>query len=75
MKLSHKLRAPSEKVDLVSGVHSTLLIGVKSADADYFTILDKEGINIYDKKKPKPSSQKRQCSVGTAQKKDSGAFL
>ena len=53
MKLAHELRAPSDKVDPVPGVHYTLLSGVKFADADYFTILDKDSINIYDRKKTK----------------------
>ena len=34
-------------MDIVPGLHSTLLIGVKFADADYVTILDREGIAIY----------------------------
>ena len=53
MNVAHKLRKPADEVDLVPGVHYTLLIGVKFADADYVTILDKEGINIYDGKTTK----------------------
>ena len=53
MILAQKLRAPENEVDLVPRVHSTLLNGVKFADADYVTILNKEGINIYDEKKTK----------------------
>ena len=47
MKLAHKLRSPAYKLDLVPGVHSTLLSGVNFADADYVTVLDKYDINIY----------------------------
>ena len=53
MKLAHELRDPENKVDIVPGVHSTMISGVKFADADYVTILDKEGINIYDGKTTK----------------------
>ena len=37
-------------MDIVPKVHSTLLSGVYFSDADCVTILDKEGINIYDVK-------------------------
>ena len=47
MKLAHELKAPSDELHLLPGVHSTLLSGVKFAYADYVTILDKEVINIY----------------------------
>ena len=40
-------------MDIVPGLHSTLLSGVKFSDEDYVTILDKEGINIYDGKTTK----------------------
>ena len=50
MKLRHKLRDPENELDLVPGVHSTLLSGLNFSDADYVAILDKEGINIYDGK-------------------------
>ena len=53
MKLAHKLRDPSDEVDLVPGGHSTLLRGVKISDADYVTVLDKDSINIYDGKATK----------------------
>ena len=53
MKLAHELRSPAYKVGLVPGLHSTLLIGVNFSDVDYVTILDKEGINIYDGKTTK----------------------
>ena len=42
MKLPHKLRTPADKVNMVSGVYSTLIIGVKVSNADYVTILDKK---------------------------------
>ena len=32
-------------------------------------------LTFMTKKQPKPSSHKKQCSVGTTQKKDYGAFL
>ena len=50
IKLVHVLKSPSDKVNLVPVVHYTLLSGVKFVDADYVTVLDKEGINIYDGK-------------------------
>ena len=75
MKLAHKLRDVENEVDIVPGVLSTLLSGVKVVDADYITILDKEGINIYEGKQPKLSYHKKQCSVGIAQKEKYGAFL
>ena len=53
MKLAHKLRSPENEVDLLPGVHSTLLSGVKFSDADYVKILDKEGITVYDGKTTK----------------------
>ena len=62
-------------MDLVTGVHSTLLSAVKFAYVDYIKILDKEGIKIYDGKTTKKSSHKRQCSVGTAQNKDYGTLF
>ena len=53
MKLVHEWRAPSDEVDLVPGVHYTLISGVKLADVYYVTILDKESTNIYDGKTTK----------------------
>ena len=53
MKLAHELRSPEDKLDIVPGVNSTLLSGVHFVDAAYVTILDKEGINIYDGKTTK----------------------
>ena len=53
MKLAHKLRAPSYELDIVPGVHSTLLSGLNFIDADYVSVLDKEGININDGKTTK----------------------
>ena len=53
MILAHKLSAPEDEVDIVPGVYSTLLSVVKLADADYVTILDKEGIKIYYREKTK----------------------
>ena len=48
MKLAHELRTPENELDIVPGLHSKLLSGVNISDADYVTILDKEGIKIYD---------------------------
>ena len=53
MKLTHKLGAKAEVVDLVPELHYTLFSGVNFADADYVTILDKKGINIYNEKTTK----------------------
>ena len=53
MKLAHKLRDPEDELDLVPGVHYTLLIVVNFVDADYVMVLDKDSINIYDGKTTK----------------------
>ena len=47
MKLAHGLIPPEDKVDLVLGVHYTLLSRVKSSDENYVTVLDKYRLNIY----------------------------
>ena len=41
MKLSHKLRAPTDEVDILPGLHYTLLRGVKSVDKYCVQTLDK----------------------------------
>ena len=41
IKLTHALRDPAHKVDIVPVVHSKLLSGLKLADTDYVTILYK----------------------------------
>ena len=53
MKLAHEWRDPADKVDIVPGVNSTLLSGVKFVDTDYDTVLDKYSINIYNVKRTK----------------------
>ena len=40
-------------MDIVPGVNSTLLSGVKFVDTDYDTVLDKDSINIYNVKRTK----------------------
>ena len=50
MKLANKLRSPSNEVDIILGVHYTLIRGVNFADEDYVTTLDKDVTNIYDRK-------------------------
>ena len=40
-------------MDIVPGVNSTLLSGVKFVDTDYDTVLDKYSINIYNVKRTK----------------------
>ncbi len=34
-------------MNVVQGVHSTLISACKLADADYVTVLDKNGLNVY----------------------------
>ena len=53
IKLAHELRYPTEEVDLVLVAHYMLLSGVNFVDAYYVTVLDKEGINVYDGKTTK----------------------
>ena len=53
MKLTHELSAPTNKVDLVPGLNSTLLSVVNFVDTYQVTILNKYGINIYDGKTTK----------------------
>ena len=54
MKLAHsQLRYPATDMNVVLGVHTSLISACKFADADYITILDKEGPNIYDAKTTK----------------------
>jgi len=48
MKLSHQLRHPATEMNVVPGMHTSLISGCKFADADYVTVLDKNELNIYD---------------------------
>ncbi len=44
----HWLRESAVDMNVVPEVHSTLISACKLADADYVTVLDKKGLNIYD---------------------------
>ena len=46
--LQHKLREPARSVDMVPGIHNSLLSTGKFADANYISIFDKDEVNIYD---------------------------
>ena len=48
MKLPHQLRHPATEMNVVPGMHTSLISGCKFADADYVTVLDKNELNIYD---------------------------
>ena len=48
MRMQHQLRHPADEMNIVPGVHTTLISGCKMADADYVTILDKNELNVYD---------------------------
>ena len=50
MTLAHNLRHPATEMNVVPGVHTTLLSGSKFADAGYKILLDKDGLHIYDGK-------------------------
>ena len=51
-------------MDIVTGLHSTLLSGVNFADIDYVTILDKAALTFMIEKQPKSSSQKKTVLSG-----------
>ena len=50
MEMTHKLRAPANDMNVVPGVNETLVSGVKMAEADYITVLDKKNVKVYDGK-------------------------
>ena len=47
MKLANKLWSPANKLNIVPGLHYTLIRGVNFADADYVTTLNKDVTNMY----------------------------
>ena len=47
-QLQHDLRESARRVDIVPGIKMTLLSTGKLADADYISVFDKEGVQIYD---------------------------
>ena len=49
-EMNHKLRRPAMEMNELPGLHSTLISGVKLADADYVSVIDKEKVNVYDAK-------------------------
>jgi hypothetical protein len=48
MHLKHKLRETAKEVNIVPGLHSTLISVPKLADADYTTVFEKDKATIYD---------------------------
>ena len=52
-KLGYDLRDPATEINVVSGVHLSLISTCKFADADYITILAKDGLKIHDGKTTK----------------------
>jgi hypothetical protein len=48
MRLKHKLRPAAREMNIVSGLHSTLVSVPKLADAGYTTVFLKQGAAIYD---------------------------
>ena len=48
MLLKHNLREEAREINIVPGLHSTLISVPKLADANYVTILDKNEAKIYD---------------------------
>ena len=52
-KLGYELRDPATEMNVVPGVHSSLISACKFADADYITVLEKNGLKIYDGKNNK----------------------
>ena len=50
MKLPFELREPATDMSLVPGVHTSLISAVKFAEADYISVLYKDGLKIYDGK-------------------------
>ena len=48
MKLPFNLRHPATDMNIVPGVHTTLISACKMADAGYVTVLYNDGVKIYD---------------------------
>ena len=48
MNLKHDLRETAREINIVPGLHSTLISVPKLADAGYMTVFDKTGATIYD---------------------------
>ncbi len=46
--LKHKLRPAAREMNIVPGLHSTLVSVPKLADAGYTTAFSKKGVTIYD---------------------------
>ena len=46
--LQHNLRKPARSVEVVPGIHNSLLSTGKFADANFISIFDKDEVNIYD---------------------------
>ena len=48
MEMQHKMSKTALELNVVPGVHNTLVSVCTMADADYITVLDKDEANIYD---------------------------
>ena len=48
MKVAHKMRHPVTDMNIMPGVHTTLISAWKFADIDYMIVLQKDGVNIYN---------------------------
>ena len=52
-KLMHELREPATEVDILPGLTNTLLSTGKLAEGGYFSVYDKNEVNIYDERNAK----------------------
>ena len=73
-KLGYKLRGPATEMTVVPGVNSSLISACKFADADYITVLEKNGLKIYDGKTTIINYLKTQCLVDTETRMVSGEY-
>ena len=48
MLLKHNLRLAAQEMNILPGLHSTLVSIPKLADAGYTTVFKKDGVAIYD---------------------------
>ena len=48
MALDYDLTAPVAEMNVVPGVHTSLISACKMADTGYITVLDKQGLKMYD---------------------------
>ena len=48
MKLDLNLRDPAAEINVVLGLHTSLISIAKMTDANYVTVFTKEGAKVYD---------------------------